>query len=115
MKYRITKRIDIAGSHELDLPWETPCNRPHGHNWTIFVTCEAEELDHGVVVDFDVIKRLVHEVLDHRHINDVHELPAYVRENPTAEHIGAWVWKAVPYCVKVEVWESRNNRCVVTG
>jgi len=114
MKYRITKHLEVAGAHRLQVDGENPCSRVHGHNWKISVTCESNKLDGGMVVDFGVVKKLVHGALDHRHINDLDFLPSWLRENPTAEHIALWILETVPRCVEVTVQESDGNECTVT-
>lgn len=55
--YTVIKQIEIAGAHRLDLNYESPCSRLHGHNWKIKVYCRAEHLNgNGMVVDFKQIK-----------------------------------------------------------
>ena len=80
--FYITKRIEIAGSHFLTLPYPSKCSRMHGHNWIITIHCRARELNaDGMVADFSLIKAEITEQLDHRCLNDI------VPFNPTAENI----------------------------
>ncbi len=67
--------------------------------------CRSPKLnDDGMVIDFAKLKKRIHGVLDHKHINDV------IPFNPTAEHLAEWVGKTVgPKCFKVEVQESEGN------
>ncbi|HHE73324.1 MAG TPA: 6-carboxytetrahydropterin synthase [Chloroflexi bacterium] len=128
MKYRVEKTIEVAGAHQLNLDYESPCRNMHGHNWMITVCCEAEELDrHGMVVDFSLLRMAVMK-LDHSILGASADLP-----NTTAESIGAWVMHQVDdllhakvsrskaqgarpgKCVEVRVRESRDNLCVVTS
>jgi len=105
--FTVSKRMEIAGSHMLSLPYHSPCQRLHGHNWIVTVWCRCEELnDEGMVVDFGRVKELVHEKLDHRHVNDIMEC------NPTAENIARWICNQVPHCFKVEVQESEGNYAI---
>ncbi|MDE6644780.1 MAG: 6-carboxytetrahydropterin synthase, partial [Muribaculaceae bacterium] len=77
--YYVSKRLEISGSHSLQLPYPSKCMRKHGHNWVITVHCRAKELnDAGMVTDFTHIKESVSDVLDHADFNEV--LPF----NPTA-------------------------------
>lgn len=115
--YRVTKRIEVSGAHRLSLPYESKCNNLHGHNWIIYVTCQAETLNNeGMVVDFVHIKNIVMQ-LDHADINEVlnpGSVPSCYAEplNPTAENIAKWICDKVPYCVRVEVQESEGNVAV---
>jgi 6-pyruvoyltetrahydropterin/6-carboxytetrahydropterin synthase len=112
--YYISKRMEIAGAHSLQLPYESKCQNLHGHNWIITIYCKAPELNKcGMVIDFTSIKLHIHDVLDHKCINDVlGEL------NPTAENMAKWICDRVTTlcevgcCYKVEVQESEGNIAV---
>lgn len=102
--YTVTKRIEVAGAHQLTLPYPSKCSRLHGHNWIIHVTCQSETLDeNGMVVDFTKIKEVVMQ-LDHQYLNDI-----LGDINPTAENIAKWIADRVPHCTKVSVQESEGN------
>lgn len=115
--YTVIKRIEVAGSHRLDLPYDSKCKNLHGHNWIIMVTCQAEELNpDGMVADFTEIKKVVMQ-LDHKNVNDVlnpGSIPAPLAKplNPTAENIAKWICDRIPHCVRVEVQESEGNVAV---
>lgn len=106
-KFMLEKMFEIAGSHCLDLPYDSKCKNPHGHNWIVTVYCAATpkevEANNGMVVDFTEIKKAVHDRLDHQHLN--HILPF----NPTAENIAKWICEQVPHCYRVDVQESQGN------
>lgn len=111
--YYVSKRMEIAGCHHLDLPYESKCKNLHGHNWIVTVYCKAPVLNAcGMVIDFTHIKHHIHDVLDHQCVNDV------VKFNPTAENIARWVCDRVTqlcetgYCYKVTVQESEGNVAV---
>jgi len=102
--YKIIKRMEIAGSHKLELDYESKCRNTHGHNWIIYIHCKAEELNHnGMLIDFTHLKQQIHDRLDHQHINKV------VNVNPTAENIAKWIYDRVELAYKVEVQESEGN------
>ena len=102
--YYITKRLEIAGCHRLQLNYESKCSQMHGHNWIVTVHCRAAELnENGMVCDFTQIKQRIQIALDHKNFNDV--LPF----NPTAENIARWICDQTPNCYRVDVVESEGN------
>lgn len=104
MLYRLKKRIVISASHSLNLSYESKCRKTHGHNWVVWVYCESRELDEsGMIVDFTVIKRLIHDKLDHQNLNEVLDF------NPTAENLAEWICNQIQSCYRVDVQESEGN------
>jgi 6-pyruvoyltetrahydropterin/6-carboxytetrahydropterin synthase len=109
--YYVSKRMEIAGAHQLKLPYESKCENLHGHNWIVTVYCKAEKLtEYGMIVDFKEVKNEIHGVLDHGYINDI-----VAPLNPTAENMAKWICDKVTdicevgYCYKVSVQESEGN------
>lgn len=110
--YRVSKRMEIAGSHQLKLNYESKCENLHGHNWIVTVHCKSQELDdNGMVVDFAKVKKAIHGKLDHGNLNAIFDF------NPTAENIAKWICREVTklcsesngICYKAEVQESEGN------
>lgn len=103
--YYISKRLEIAGAHNLTLDYESKCSNLHGHNWIVMVYCKAEKLDdNGMVIDFKHIKNKVMDKLDHQYLNEV------VDFNPTAENMARWICEEIgDTCYKVSVQESEGN------
>lgn len=111
--YYVSKRMEIAGAHNLKLPYESKCEGLHGHNWIVTVFCKAEKLtEYGMIVDFARVKREIHGKLDHKYLNDLFDF------NPTAENMAKWICDEVTdicetgYCYKVTVQESEGNIAV---
>jgi 6-pyruvoyltetrahydropterin/6-carboxytetrahydropterin synthase len=116
--FQIQKTFDIAVSHNLNLPYDSPCNRKHGHNLKITVYCRATDeqvwKNNNMVVDFAHVKAAVHTVLDHRDLNDVLQVQAVVQSsgtpNPTSEFLAYWICEhLVASCYRVDVQESDGN------
>lgn len=109
--YYISKRMEIAAAHKLNLPYESKCQNLHGHNYIVTVYCKAKKLtSYGMIVDFTKVKTAIHDVLDHNYLNDVME-----GMNPTAENMARWIQERVSdvcetgYCYRVDVQESEGN------
>lgn len=102
--YYVSKKLEIAACHHLNLSYKSKCQNLHGHNWHITVYCKAKELNtDGMVCDFKYIKNTIHGYLDHGNLNEL--LPF----NPTAENIAKWIVDQIPTCWKAEVQESDGN------
>lgn len=105
--YRVSKRMEIAGSHHLNLNYPSKCKNLHGHNWIVTVHCQANELnENGMVCDFTHIKKEIHDKLDHQNLNEIFDF------NPTAENIAKWICEQIPSCYRVKVQESEGNIAV---
>ena len=102
--YYISKRMEIAASHQLNLSYPSACENLHGHNWIIVVFCKGESLNQdGMLIDFVDIKKNIHGILDHAYINDI------VDFNPTAENLAKWIVDRIDNCYKASVEESESN------
>ncbi len=105
--FYVRKRIMLSCSHNLNLPYETPCNNLHGHNYVIYIHCKSKELnENDMVVDFKEIKSKIHNKLDHQNLNEV------LGFHPTAENLSKWICEQITNCYKVEVYETENNLAV---
>lgn len=117
MIFKVKKTMELAVSHKLDLPYESPCSRNHGHSLLITVYCAAHKLnENGMVIDFTEIKKIVHGQLDHRYLNDIEGLSweqagagRILHMNPTAERLAEWIYMQIDSCYRVDVQESIGN------
>lgn len=112
---QIAKRFRFESAHRL--PNVGPghkCARLHGHSFEVEVVLEGEvDATTGMVADFADISAAwapLHEVLDHRYLNDISGL-----ENPTSENLAVWIWRRLsgnlPLLAKVVVHETCTSRC----
>lgn len=103
--YRVQKRLEISGAHNLTLDYESKCQNLHGHNWIINIYLKSQELNpNGMVLDFTHIKKMISDKLDHKYLNDIFEF------NPTAENIAKWICDEIgEKCYRVQVQESEGN------
>lgn len=111
---RISRKFTIQAAHFLpDVSDGHKCKRLHGHTYEIEVTYEGEPDERGWFADFadiDAHWAAVHDLLDHRCLND------FMR-NPTTENLCEkiavmmeWPTKAARLC---RVVASENGRSSV--
>jgi 6-pyruvoyltetrahydropterin/6-carboxytetrahydropterin synthase len=105
MRLGITEYIDCAHF----LPGHVKCGQVHGHTYKVEVVIEGENDRGGMVVDFNDLKTRTREVLqkyDHRHWNDVLELP-------TVENICALLSRQlkerIQFPLVIRVWEGNGK------
>lgn len=106
--FYVSKELEISAAHKLELDYESKCQNLHGHNWRVIVFCRSKTLDkNGMVYDFTHIKKNIHDVLDHKNLNEILDC------NPTAENIAKWIADTIgTKCWRVEVQESKGNIAV---
>lgn len=88
----IFKEFRIEAAHRLpNVPPGHKCARLHGHSFRVAVHVSGPLDPHlGWVCDFADLAAAfapLHEALDHRYLNEIPGL-----ENPTSEHLAAWLW-----------------------
>ena len=117
--FRLEKEFRFEASHQLP-HHDGKCARLHGHSWKGRVVLQGSNLikegpKAGMLIDYtDIsapIKRLVEEVLDHRHLNDSTKL-----ENPTSEELARWIFEELQQDFKelllaVIIEETCTSRC----
>ncbi|GJD96820.1 6-carboxytetrahydropterin synthase QueD [Methylobacterium iners] len=107
---KITQAFTFEAAHWLpNVPDTHRCRRMHGHSYRVELTLSAPvDPQTGWVVDFFDVETAFAPILarlDHYCLNEVEGL-----ENPTAEHIAAWIWHrakgALPALSSVRVYET---------
>jgi 6-pyruvoyltetrahydropterin/6-carboxytetrahydropterin synthase len=116
---KIVKSFAFEAAHYLPQVAESHrCRRLHGHSYRIELVLEGpvDPLS-GFVADFYDIETAFAPVLkrlDHHLLNDIPGL-----ENPTAENIAVWAWRAVqpalPLLAAVVVHETADCRAEYCG
>ncbi len=114
---QIRKHFRFEAAHVL--PFHSgKCSRMHGHSYRLDVAIrgpiQTDGAAKGMIEDFDTIKQIVRQhvidVLDHQTLNDF-------IENPTAEHIVLWAWRALegplPGLDELVLWETANSCAVL--
>jgi len=117
MSYEVSVIDHFSAAHQIKETHDK-CERLHGHNWQVIVWVIAKELDeHGLVVDFRILKNELKrclDILDHNYIND---LPAFKDINATSENIAYFIYKQISQAIdnerikvsRVKVAESHNS------
>lgn len=110
---RVGVQDHFDSSHRL--PGHPKCGVPHGHTYRVEVTVEGP-LVKGMVVDFDVLKSELRELLkrfDHADLNAI-------LEYPTCENIATEIHRALRKRIKrgtlgVRVWEGEGKWAETSG
>ena len=92
--WQLTVKGDFAAAHALRC-YHGKCENLHGHNYTVEIVVEGEELLPGAeyLCDFTELKVLLKEItnsLDHRYLN---ETPPFDRLNPSSENLARYIWQ----------------------
>ena len=100
--FEVCIKSDFKASHQLRY-LDGEYERLHGHNWLVEVAAERQELDAiGVVVDFEVLKKKLAEVLqpfDHARLNFI---PPFDKINPTAENVARYIHDKLMKCPELQ-------------
>lgn len=91
MNIEISNTFHFEAAHKLPgLPQGHKCRGVHGHTWAVrvFVRGRIHNVT-GMIIDYAELSRMwaerCHPFLDHRLLNDT-------MDNPTTEHIAAWIY-----------------------
>jgi len=92
--WRLTVTDHFSSAHQLR-HYQGKCETLHGHNFTVQVQVQGRTLDPklGIVMDFQILKAMVKDVLaglDHCNLN---EMPEFVNINPSSEHLARHIFE----------------------
>ncbi len=93
----ITFGCHFDAAHQLALPYDSPCNQRHGHRYGVEISASASELEHGMVVDFNILQKVVDE-FDHCDLNERSEFRA-TQLATTAENIASVLAQKLQHAV----------------
>ncbi len=119
MQIELRKTFQFEAAHLLPhLPKTHKCRRLHGHSFQVeVVVAGACDPKLGWLMDYAAIVEAfkpLWEKLDHNYLNEIPGL-----ENPTSEHVAAWIWRRLkprlPLLVEIVVAETCQSRCVYRG
>jgi 6-pyruvoyltetrahydropterin/6-carboxytetrahydropterin synthase len=95
--FELTIKDSFSAAHFLD-GYNGPCENMHGHNYTVLVSVQCEELNEiGISIDFKTVKQFLSEIfkkLDHQFLNKLPEFssPENKKNNPSAENIAKYIY-----------------------
>jgi len=110
----ISKTFTFDAAHRLDrLPPEHKCHRMHGHTYRVELILSGHVADNGFLLDYADIAEMwapLHELLDHRILNEVPGLDV-----PTTENLAGWILSRIGWdghlSFTVRVFESSTTWC----
>jgi len=70
-RYELNKDFQFAAAHYIPSEHAGKCSKVHGHTYFANVTIAGNELDEtGFLVNFSMIKKLIHDRFDHSLLNE---------------------------------------------
>lgn len=124
-RYEINKDLNFSAAHYVPHTGAGICQRVHGHTYFVNVTIAGDTLDElGFLVDFKVIKQVIHSIWDHSLLNDDtrHFSDKDSNHFPTTEVVARTIWENIqreldtksnqPKCIQVMVRETPTSYAV---
>jgi 6-pyruvoyltetrahydropterin/6-carboxytetrahydropterin synthase len=117
VRTELSKTFRLEAAHRLpNVPAGHKCARLHGHSFEVTLHVSGPVDPHlGWVIDFAVITQAfapMHELLDHRYLNEVQGL-----DNPTSENLARFILERVVLAgaklSAVTVAETCTSSCTV--
>ncbi|PSL31060.1 preQ(0) biosynthesis protein QueD [Planomicrobium soli] len=102
-RFELNKDMNFSAAHFIPSEEAGKCQAVHGHTYFVNVTIGGNELDSiGFLIDFKIIKDVVHKKYDHSVLNDH---PEFKDKFPTTELLAEQIWNSIQ-----EVLDTRSNR-----
>ncbi|WP_216827651.1 6-carboxytetrahydropterin synthase QueD [Alkalihalobacterium elongatum] len=124
-RYELNKDFNFSAAHFIPHDEAGKCKNVHGHTYFVNVTVAGDTLnDSGFLVNFQLIKKLVHGRYDHTILNDnTLDFNDLQSENfPTTEVVARTIWENIqkyldqlsnkPKCIQVVVRETPTSYVV---
>jgi len=124
-QYELNKDMQFAAAHYVPSENAGECSRMHGHTYFANVTIAGNELDEsGFLVNFSLIKKLIHERFDHSVLNEHAGLFSDEDPNryPTTEIVARTLFELIkeyldktvnkPQCVQIFLRETPTSYVV---
>ncbi len=116
-RYELNKDLHFAAAHHIPDPSAGICQQVHGHTYFANITIVGDALDEcGFLVNFQLIKKLVHTPYDHTLLNN-HE--DFSTRPPSTEVVTEAIWRRIqdhlntlphqPRCIQVLVRETPTS------
>lgn len=122
--YELNKDFHFAAAHYIPSEEAGKCRLTHGHTYYANVTVAGDELDDsGFLVNFAMIKKLIHDRFDHTLLNEDESFDNAVPERfPTTEVVARVICELVqnyldgmpnrPKCLQVFLRETPTSYCI---
>lgn len=119
-QFELNKDLHFSAAHFIPSEEAGQCQMMHGHTYHLNITIAGNELDEtGFLIDFKLLKRLIHKKYDHSVLNDH---PEFANKFPTTELLAQQVWQSIqhvletktnqPNCLQVIVRETPTSYVV---
>ena len=90
--FELSVKTHFSAAHRL-VGYDGACANLHGHNWDVEIFVQGKAVNElGMLVDFRDIKAVIKEVMKEVDHCDLNQLPAFLRENPTSEHLARYLY-----------------------
>ncbi len=89
--FELSVKTHFSAAHRL-IGYEGACANLHGHNWDVEIFVQGKAVNElGMLVDFRDIKAAIKEAMKEVDHSDLNQLPPFVRDNPTSEHLARYL------------------------